>query len=107
MKNIIQSKFTAQEVTEINDLISQLKDKLKGKTGILTAIERKRYGSVNEQNKLIVNKARDFRQNRPDLSAPNVDWDEFESDYQARIFIESWVNDLDAMSFPALSSNAM
>ena len=107
MKNIIQSKYTAAEIAEINDLISQLKAKFKGKTGVLTAEERKRYGSVNEQNKLIINKARDFRQNSPDLSAPNVDWDEFETDYQARIFTEKWANDLDSMSYDLKGTKIM
>jgi hypothetical protein len=97
MKNIIQSQFTATDVTEVDDTITTLKDKLKGKTGILNAEERTRYGSVNEQNKLVVNKAREFRQNSPDLSAPGVDWVEFEKDYQARIFLESWINSLQAM----------
>lgn len=94
MKNIIQSKFTATDVTEIDDEISKLKAKLKGKTAILSAEERSRYGSVNEQNKLIVNKAREMRQSDPDMSAPNVDWDEFEADYQARIYTERWINGL-------------
>lgn len=97
MKNIIESQFTAADVTEIDTDISALKTKFKGKTGILSAEERTRYGSVNEQNKLVVNKARDYRQSDPDLSAPNVDWDEFERDYQARVAIERWINDFQAM----------
>jgi len=97
MKNIIESKFTTADVTAIDGDISSLKNKLKGKTGILSAEERPRYGSVNEQNKLIVNKARELWQSNPELSAPGVDWDEFESDYQARIIIERWIGNLQSM----------
>jgi hypothetical protein len=97
MKNIIVSKFTDTDVTEIDNSITRLKNQLKDKTGILSAEERTRYGSVNEQNKLVVNKAREYRQSDPDMSAPGVDWDEFESDYQARIFIERWINSLQSI----------
>lgn len=97
MKNIIQSKFTATDVTEIDSDISALKARFKGKTEILSAEERLRYGSVNEQNKLVVNKTRDFQQSNPELGAPNIDWDEFEADYQARIFIERWINAFQSM----------
>jgi hypothetical protein len=55
----------------------------------LSEEERVKYGSINEQNKLLVNKVRAYRQNQPNMSTPDVDWDEFESDYQTRAFLES------------------
>jgi hypothetical protein len=62
---------------------------LDGKTAPLTEEEHVHYGSVNEQNKLFVNKVRDLRQNSPDLSSSDVNWEEFEKDYQARQFLET------------------
>jgi hypothetical protein len=52
MKNIIESQLSEADRTAISGLITDLENALKGKTGTLTAEERKRYGSVNEQNKL-------------------------------------------------------
>lgn len=98
MKNIIKSQFTETDRTSIEETVSDLEAKIEGKTGILSAEERKRYGSINEQNKLIVNKARDNRQNKPQLSAPDVDWTEFESDYGSRGFLDSVIDRLEAIT---------
>ena len=84
MKNMIRTHLTAAERQAIEDLVAQIEDKLAGKTVVLTEEERKQYGAINEQNKLFVNKVRDYRQSNPAMSAPDVDWDEFELDYQSR-----------------------
>jgi len=89
MKNIIQTKFTAADKTAFDDLADQMEALLEGKTVALTEEERVRYGSINEQNKLFVNKTHDLRQNSPNLSAPEVDWDEFGNDFGARDFLET------------------
>jgi len=36
----------------------------------LTPEERQRYGSINEQNKLLVNKVADYHTSQPTLSSP-------------------------------------
>jgi hypothetical protein len=36
--------------------------------------DRMRFGSINEKNKLIINKVRDYRDNMPGLSNPDVNW---------------------------------
>jgi hypothetical protein len=97
MKNIIESQLSEADRTKIIGLIADIEATLAGKTGTLDAEERKRYGSVNEQNKLVVNKAREYRQTQPAMSAPDVDWDEFENDYQARVFLENCINRLGAI----------
>lgn len=107
MKNIIESQLAAADRTAISAAITDLETALSGKTGVLTDDERKRYGSVNEQNKLIVNKARDYQQNQPSLSAPDVDWTEFENDYQSRIFLENCINRLKAIVHDLESTKIM
>lgn len=107
MKNIIETQLTEADRTAINDLISDLETALKGKTGTLTEEERQRYGSVNEQNKLIINKVREYRQTQPDKSSPGIDWDEFESDYQARAFTEKCINRLNALVHSLQSTKIM
>lgn len=107
MKNIIKTQFSASDRTAINDAITDLETSLAGKTGTLTDEERSRYGSVNEQNKLIVNKARDYSQNQPSMSAPDVDWNEFEDDFQARMFLENCINRLKAIVHDLESTKIM
>jgi hypothetical protein len=89
MKNIIQTQLTPADREKIDDLINQLEQSLYGKLTALTEEERSRYGAINEQNKLLVNKVRDYRQTNAVMSSPDVNWDDFENDYQARVFLET------------------
>jgi hypothetical protein len=107
MKNIIKTQLALPERTQISDLIAELEGVLAGKLAALTEEERVRYGSVNEQNKLLVNKVRDYRQNSPQMSTPDVDWTEFESDYQSRIFLESCANRLKSLAYQIQSTKIL
>lgn len=107
MKNIIKTQFTKQERDTIKDLVAQLEAAVAGKLSALTEEERSRYGSVNEQNKLLVNKTRDFRQNQPAMSSPDIDWDEFESDYESRVFLESIANRLSSIAYQMQSTKIL
>jgi hypothetical protein len=89
MKNIIKTRLTQADRDEIDSHISQIEAILSGKLEGLSAEERSKFASINEQNKLLVNKVRDYRQHSPQISSPDVDWDEFEADYQARLFLET------------------
>ena len=70
MKDTIKSLFTAADRTAIQQLINDLETACAGKTASISDSERSRYGSVNEQNKLVVNKARDYHSSQPALSTP-------------------------------------
>lgn len=94
MKNIIQSQLSEADRTAIGASITEIETTIANKTGVLSEEERRRYGSINEQNKLVVNKAREYRQSQPALSSPGVDWTEFESDYGSRAFLENTINRL-------------
>ncbi len=107
MKNIIESQLSEADRTAIGDSITELETNLSGKTGVLDENERKRYGSINEQNKLVVNKAWEFRQNQPALSSPGVDWAEFEKDFNARSFLENCINRLNAIVHSLESTKIM
>lgn len=82
--NLENRHFTDAERTTINGLLTQLEAAFADKTANLTPEERRKYGSVNEQNKLIINKVKDFRDNQPALSSADVDWVEFAADYADR-----------------------
>lgn len=107
MKNIISTQISDASRTKISGFITNIENELDGKTGVLDETERVRYGSVNEQNKLVVNKAREYRANQPALSTPDVDWDEFESDYQTRGFLENSINRLNAIIHDLESTKIM
>lgn len=84
--NLENRHFTAAEKTTINGLLSQLETAFATKTANLTPEERRKYGSINEQNKLVVNKIKDFRDNQPALSSSDVDWIEFAADFDDRAY---------------------
>lgn len=54
--NLNNAHLTEAQVTAAQDALTQLENALAVLTVTLTAEERSTYGSVNEQNKLLVNK---------------------------------------------------
>jgi hypothetical protein len=88
-ENVNSVHYTAEEKTAVSKTLQDLETALMAKFRNLSPEERKKYGSINEQNKLIVNKALDFRNNQPGLSSPDVDWVEFQNDYDSRDFIQA------------------
>ena len=97
INNLNNSHLTAAQVTEVLNAITALEDALSMLTVTLTPEERQAYGSVNEQNKLLVNKVWDFRQSSPRLSLPDLDWAEFQMDYESRLLMENIQNRLAAL----------
>ena len=87
--NLNNNHYTSEEKTSANDAIKTLETILVPKLRNLSPEERVRYGSINEQNKLIVNKVYDYNNNQPNLSSADVDWEEFNKDYDSRTFIQS------------------
>lgn len=107
MKNMIVTKLAAADKTAIDGLITQLEAALAGNLTALTEEERVKYGSINEQNKLLVNKVRDYQQSSPAMSSPDVDWVEFESDYQSRAFLESRSDRLKSLVYQMQSTKIL
>lgn len=86
--NLNNKHLTDEQIASGTAAIAQLETLLGEITVNLDAKERQRYGSINEDNKLLVNKVRDFSLNQPDLKSPDINWDEFELDYKSRAMIE-------------------
>lgn len=86
--NVISFSLTTEEQKKITDAINEIRTVVNAKLPDLNGEYRRFYGSINEQNKLIVNKAREIKQLNPSLSPVEVDWVEFEKDYNARMFYE-------------------
>lgn len=96
--NLNNTHLSAAEITAANDAITALETALATLTISLTPEERQQYGSINEQNKLFVNKVVDYRRNNPTLSLTDVDWAEFEKDHTSRANIENLLNRIDAVA---------
>lgn len=94
LNNLNNDHLTAAEKTDALAKLTAFEALMASHLVSLSKEDRQKYGSVNEQNKLVVNKIRDYKTNQPDLSTPDVDWDEFENDYQSREFTEAVINRL-------------
>lgn len=86
--NVITDLLTEEEKGKITKALNDIKAIVDVKLPDLTATYRRYYGSINEQNKLFVNKARDIKMVNPQLAPVEVDWVEYEKDYNARVFYE-------------------
>ena len=97
LTNLNNAHLTPAEIAAAEDALTQFETTLAMLTVTLTPHERMIYGSINEQNKLLVNKVWDYRQNMPNLSVPDLDWTEFENDYKSRLVMENLENRLGAL----------
>lgn len=87
--------FSPEEQKNIKMIIDNLQKALAPKLANLSPEERKQYGSVNEQNKLIINKVKQYRDTQSELCSPDVDWKEFDKDFESREFIQSIIQQLE------------
>lgn len=97
INNLNNTHLTQVQKDEVNDALRTLENSLETLTVTLTPEERQTYGSVNEQNKLLINKVWDYKQNSENLSLQDLDWAEFENDLTSRQFLESAINRLGAV----------
>ena len=88
LDNLFTVEFTPDELLQMDNGLNMVEQVLKDKTHNLTPDERRQYGRIAEQNKLFVNKSRDYMHQYPDLVPGYIDRKEFERDYEARAQIE-------------------
>ena len=91
LENLGGNHLSEQEVQRAKAGIMDLVNSLVGIKINLTAAQRQKYGSINEQNKLFVNKVYDYYKNQPDLRNQDIDWMEFEKDYKSRQALEGMI----------------
>jgi len=95
--NFDSRHFSVIEKTAVNTALASLELAISIKVANLSATERQQYGSVNEQNKLIINKVKSFHDTQPTLSSPDVDWVEFNNDFDTREFLQTAMLRLQSM----------
>ena len=87
--NLGRLHLTTAQKTAIDAALTAIETQLLTVTMNLNAEERNKFGSVKEYNKLFVNKDREYYQTQPNLASPDVDWVEFEADFQDRVFADT------------------
>ena len=97
LENLNGLHYLAAEKTTVTTALTTIENALSPKFKNLSPEERTKYGSVNEQNKLFINKIRDFRNSQPTMSSPDVDWVEFQNDCDSREFLQNTIMRLEAM----------
>ena len=88
LDNLISLSFTAEELTQLDQALQTIGTVLSGKTINLTPEERQQYGSIAEQNKLFVNKAKIYMEQYPQYVPNFLDKAEFDKDYVGREQVE-------------------
>jgi methyl coenzyme M reductase subunit C-like uncharacterized protein (methanogenesis marker protein 7) len=83
--NLGKIHFSKQQIKDINEALIALTDALAGMSVNLTAAEHQKYGRVKEKNKLLIDKVKNYHDNQPRLQSPEVDWKEFDLDYENRL----------------------
>ena len=97
LTNLNNNHLSATNVTAAKNALTQLETALASINATLTADDRQKYGSINEQNKLFVNKVYDYNQNQPALSTTQVTWVEFNNDYNSRLNMENFIVRLESL----------
>jgi uncharacterized FlgJ-related protein len=107
LNNLIQNKLTDADKTKIDSLLTELETLLAPKLVGLSPEDRQKYGAINEQNKLFVNKIEDFVVNQPAHNPSEIDWVEFKTDFIARKFLETRANRLTALAYQMNSTKML
>lgn len=96
ISNLNNFHLNDEQIRAINEALTALETALKPLNINLTADDRHKYGRVNEQNKLFINKINDFATSEEALRSPDVDWEEFFKDYKSREVLEKMLNRLNS-----------
>ena len=95
--NFDSRHFDDAEKLAANTALASLELAFSEKLANLSATERQQYGSVNEQNKLVINKVKGFNESQPALSSPDIDWREFKNDFDTREYLQASIQRLQSL----------
>lgn len=96
--NLNNVHLKEEEVTTALNALTDLETALETIKINLSAEDRQKYGSINEQNKLLVHKVRDYNNNEKTLSSPDVNWEEFALDFTSRQNYEGIIARLESLT---------
>ncbi len=88
-QNLAPDHLSAADMALFDSLLTQAAAILQPNLRNLTPEENKKCGSINENHKLFVNKVEDYHLTQPAKQSPDVDWPEFDRDFNTRKFYET------------------
>ena len=92
--NLGEIHMSNSEMQQLDNLISQVESIILPKSVGLTSQQRQELGSINEKNKLFVNKVSDFMENHPQHNTTDINISQFKEDFQSREFLETRISRL-------------
>ncbi|MBW8523553.1 hypothetical protein K0U91_12310 [Chryseobacterium chendengshani] len=98
LDNLISINFSDSELANLDQAIQSIESILGGKTINLTPDQRQQYGRIAEQNKLFVNKAKDYMEQYTQHVPGFLDKAEFDRDYSARQQVETRLQRLSSIT---------
>ena len=98
LKDLIQSQLSLADIESINKALDNIQTTIAGKMVNLTPEERQKYGSINEQNKLMVNKVNDVHNSHPQFDNAKVDWAQFTADFAIRLTMEKIISRMQSLA---------
>jgi len=101
--NLGNSHFTSEKKADIKAALAQIFELTESLAVNLTPKERSKYGKVGEKGKLLIDKVKSYHETQPNLQSPEVDWVEFEKDYQDRVFASGILSQLASLEERLLS----
>jgi hypothetical protein len=104
VNNLNNHHLTEPEINAILNALNDLEHAMEPLNINLTPEDRNKYGRVDEQNKLFINKVHDFATQQTNLRTMDVDWDEFEKDFKSRAVLENIISRLNNLSIRANNS---
>ena len=87
--NLGNKHITASDIVEFDQALDTMIEIISKVTMNLTDEERTKYGSIQERNKLFTNAIHDLNNTQPNLSSPDVDWKEYNLDFEDRKFADT------------------
>lgn len=97
LQNLGKLHLTAAQQATIDAAFTSIATVIQAVAPNFNETDRLKYGSINELNKLLVNKANDFHTTQPALQSPDVDWTEFDADYADRAYTDKSLNTLNSI----------
>lgn len=107
ISNLNNLHLTDAQVNAILTALTNLEKAMEPLNINLTPEDRNKYGRVNEQNKLFINKVNDFATQQTSLRTPDVNWEEFSKDFKSRSVLEGIINRLNNLSTRATNSKTL
>ena len=97
LKDLIQNQLSLADVDNIIKLLDNIQSIIVGKMVNLTPEQRQKYGSINELNRLMVNKVYEIHNSHPQFDSAKVNWAEFSADFAIRGILERIISHLQSL----------